>query len=217
MTVHVADDNQIIVEGFKALFSKYNINVLGHSNNGVDLINWLSVNTVDIVILDISMPQKNGIEVINYLNNNNIKQKVIVVSAYIELQFIKDTVGNGALGYISKQFASSDIINALEIVSKGGAYFSTDVQEYLIKECLNFNTNSNSQFATAMLEKSLSPQEMKILLLHAQKYSSEDISEQLSIAKSTVRSYRDRIRNKLNLTPKKGLELRLKYLKSTSK
>lgn len=213
MTVHIADDNQIIIEGFKALFDINNINLVGTSNNGVELINWLKNNSTDIVILDISMPLKNGIEVLEYFNTNKINQKVIIVSEYLELEFIRKTIGNGALGYVSKQFAAVDIIKALTVVDNGGTFFSTDVQEFLIKECLSFHANSNNEFATSMLEKSLSKQELKILLLHAQEYSSQKISEELSISKSTVRSYKTRMREKVNLEPKKGLELRLKYIK----
>ncbi|WP_299125748.1 response regulator transcription factor [uncultured Tenacibaculum sp.] len=214
MDVHIADDSQIIIEGFKSLLLQYNINIVGTSNNGLEVIEWLKNNTADVVILDISMPLKNGIEVVEYLNENKIDQKVIIVSGFLQFDFIRNTVGKGAQGFVSKQFASLNIIDALNVVYNGGTYFSIDVQELLIKECLNFDQNSNSEFASYMLGKSLSKQEMNILLLHAKNYNSSEISEELNIKKSTIRTYTARIRDKLNLDSKIGWQQRLKQFKN---
>ncbi|MDB0602306.1 response regulator transcription factor [Tenacibaculum maritimum] len=216
MNIHIADDYQLIIDGFRALLINDNINVVGTSCNGIELISWLKTNKADIVILDISMPLKNGIEVIDYLKENGINQKVIIVSGYLQLDFIKSTVGNGAKGFVSKQFAAISIVEALHKVYDGETYFSTDVQELLIQECLNFENNPNSEFSTSMLEKSLSKQEISILLLHAQKYNSKEISDELKISQSTIRSYRTRIREKLNISEVTGFSKRLAFLKGIS-
>ena len=129
------------------------------------------------------------------------------------MQFIRSTVGNGAQGYVTKDYAAVSIIEALERVNTGGSFFSTDVLELLIEECFKFYQNSDSEYARVLLEKSLSKQEINILLLHAQKYTSEEISKKLNIKKSTIRTYTSRIREKISLNPKETLKLRLEYLK----
>jgi DNA-binding NarL/FixJ family response regulator len=213
MTVHIADDHKIIIEGFVAILLNKKIDIVGTSGNGHELIEWLKKNDADIIILDISMPIKNGIEVLEYFKENNIIQKVIIVSTYVQLEFIRATLGNGAQGFISKALAGSCIAEALRKVDKGETYFSTDVQELLIRECLSFRSNANSDFATSMLEKSLSKQEINILLLHAQNLSSQEISEELKITKSTIRSYKTRIREKLNIPEIIGISKRLAFIK----
>ena len=213
MKVHIADDHRIIIEGFESILQFENIEIVGTSKNGDELINWLDKNEVDIIILDISMPQKNGIEVLEYFFKNNIYHKVIIVSGYLRLNYIRETIGKGAKGFISKEFAGVCIVEALEKVYKGETYFSTDIQEILIKECLCFEDNPNKDFATSMLEKSLSKQEINILLLHAQEKSSQEISEELEISKSTIRTYRNRIREKLNIPEAIGFSKRLAFIK----
>ena len=123
-------------------------------------------------------------------------------------------MGNGASGYISKSFAAATIIDALHQVYNGGVYFSLDIQELLIDKCLSFKQDVDRDCVTILLEKKLSKQEMNILLMHAKKYNSSEISEKLKISESTVRSYISRIKDKLNLNPEKGQKERIKYLKS---
>ncbi|CAA0142446.1 response regulator [Tenacibaculum maritimum] len=178
MTVHIADDCSLIADGFESLFKatqNTSIKIIGRSSNGEELIEWLHDNIVDIVILDIDMPKKNGIEVLQYLKKYAIAQKVIVVSEYLLLDFIKKTMDNGAEGYISKQFAYANILEGLEEVYKGNTYLSTDVQELLVQEYLNFYQGSNSEFARLILGKSLSKQKIRELLLHAKRYDSVEI------------------------------------------
>ena len=213
MNVHVAEDFGLIIDGFKSILKNEGIDVVGTSTNGLELIPWLQSNKADIVILDITMPVMNGIEVVEYFKENNIDQKVIIVSSFLDLEFIRSTVGNGAKGYISKTFVAFNIIEALHKVYNGETFFSTDVQELLIKECLKSNSPSNNEFANSMLEKNLSKQELQILLMHAQEYSPQEISSELKISLSTIRSYRNRIRNKLNLSEIIGFPKRLELIK----
>ena len=107
MTVHIADNHKLIVDGFSTLLKNNNINVVGSSNNGLEVINWFQKNKADILILDISMPLRNGIEVVEYFKSNNLDQKIIIVSEYLNLIFLQKTIGNGASGYISKNICSS--------------------------------------------------------------------------------------------------------------
>ena len=213
MNVHIADNHKLIVDGFSTLLKNNNINVVGSSNNGLEVINWFQKNKADILILDISMPLRNGIEVVEYFKSNNLDQKIIIVSEYLNLIFLKKTIGNGASGYISKTFAAATIIDALHKVYNGGIYFSLDIQELLIDKCLSFKQDGDRDFATILLEKKLSKQEMNILLMHSEKYNSTEISEKLKISKSTIRTYIARIKEKLNSNPKEGYLDRLAYLK----
>ena len=214
MKVHITDDHKLVVEGYRVLLENNNINVVGTSTNGQQVIDWFQTNNADVLILDISMPVKNGIEVVAYFKNYQPELKIIIVSEYLKLTFIEQTIGNGARAYISKSFAAASIIDAIHKVYDGEYFFSLDIQEFLINNSLSFKQDQESNSAIIILEKSLSQQEINILLMHAKKYNSTEISEKLKISESTVRSYIARIKDKLNLNPEKGHKERIKYLKS---
>ena len=214
MKVHIADDHKLVVEGYSILLENNNINVVGTSANGQQVIDWFQTNNADVLILDISMPVKNGIEVVAYFKNYQPELKIIIVSEYLKLTFIEQTIGNGARAYISKAFAAASIIDAIHKVYDGEYFFSLDIQEFLINTSLSFKQDQESNSAIIILEKSLSQQEINILLMHAKKYNSSEISVKLKISESTVRSYIARIKDKLNLNPEKGHRERIKYLKS---
>ncbi len=139
--------------------------------------------------------------------------KIIIVSEYLKLIYIEQTI-NGARAYISKAFAAVSIVNAIHKVYDGEYFFSLDIQEFLINTSLSFKQDQESNSTIIILEKSLSQQEINILLMHAKKYNSSEISVKLKISESTVRSYIARIKDKLNLNPEKGQKERIKYLKS---
>jgi DNA-binding NarL/FixJ family response regulator len=214
MKVHITDDHKLVVEGYRVLLENNNINVVGSSTNGQQVIDWFQTNNADVLILDISMPVKNGIEVVAYFKNYQPELKIIIVSEYLKLTFIEQTIGNGAWGYVSKSFAAASIIDAIHKVYDGEYFFSLDIQEFLINTSLSFKQDQESNSAIIILEKSLSQQEINILLMHVKKYNSIKISEKLKISESTVRSYIARIKDKLNLNPEKGHKERIKYLKS---
>lgn len=213
MNVHIADDSKFIIEGLKSLFEDTDINVNGTSSNGKELLEWLNSNDTDVIILDMKMPEMDGEEVLTYFKNNNISKKVIILSEFIRLDFIRHSYLLGAQGYVSKTFASNSILEAVHKINDGGFYFSIDVQEELIKEYLSFYQGENSEFAFLLLEKSLSKQELKVLLMHTAKYSSSEISKELNIKQSTIRSYTKRIREKLSVNPELTFKERLGVLR----
>ncbi len=205
MKVYIADNHKLIIEGMKALFASYNIEVEGSSKNGLEVIKWREKNEADILILDVSMPILNGIDVLKHFKKKKIRQKTLIVSTYNDYHFINDAMKNGAMGYILKT-ETNILVDALKKIYKGEKYLSENATEVILNKNIKTNNNIEKTDTRILLndlihnhENKLSDKEKMILELLAKKYSSEEIQKKLSIKGSTLRTYTSRIRDKFNI------------------
>jgi len=128
--VHIADDHQILIDGIIAVLStEENIEIVGYSLNGADVLTWFASNEADVLILDINMPKVDGIAVLQNFKDTNFLQKVIVLSSYDEIKLIKEVLKIGALGFLAKKCAAENIIEAINTVNKGKQYFEKSIQD----------------------------------------------------------------------------------------
>src|SRR6188768_428496 len=112
--IHLADDHQVLIDGLTNLLHTVpNFEVVGNSLDGTTVYDSIIENNADILILDISMPQKDGIEVLKEFNKNENTCKVIILSSYDELKIIKEVMKFGAKGYLTKKCAGKNIIEAI--------------------------------------------------------------------------------------------------------
>lgn len=207
MKVHIADDHGLILQGFKALLKAYNITVVGTSQNGRDLIKWLTTNKCDVLILDISMPDINGIEVLKILKQKSIQTKTIIVSSYDNDVMIYDAIKYGAKGYILKQEASDSIVEALNVVYNNGIYYSKEVRDIIISNRLDTDFKH-------VYHEVLTNREREIYGLMVNELSSIEIETKLKLSASTIRTHLQKIRLKFKVNTNISLALiSLKYLK----
>ncbi len=207
--VHIADDHKILIEGIIALIKTDNsLELDGFSLTGKELLDWVSKNEIDVLILDISMPIIDGIEVLKFLKRKNIPHKTILLSSYDDVQIVKKVLQLGALGYLSKSSASTHLLKAIKMVKNNEQYFSNDIQ----KDLLHLYGNSNSKkrnfkgLEIDLLEP-LTEREIEVLKLIAKEYNSQEIAELLIISKHTVESHRKSILRKLNVKNSIGIAM----------
>lgn len=193
ISVHIADNHDMIIEGVKSLLIANNIVFAGSSKNGSELINWLKTNTVDVLILDINMPDVNGVEVLEYLKENNYDLKIIICTGYMQVSFVVTSFDLGVLGFISKIEAANCLIEAVKLVNKKNTYLSKDIQEVLDANNLYFGENNK------LLLKQLTVRESEVLKELTAGLSNNEIAENLKLTPSSIRSYSARIREKLNI------------------
>ena len=128
--IHLADDHKVLIDGMRTLLNSIpNFNVVGYSLKGTTLFEEVTNNATDILVLDISMPEKDGIEVLKEFSKKGFPCKVIVLSTYDDLKIIQEVMKLGASGYLSKQCAGESIVEAIQVVSTGEEYFSNQVRE----------------------------------------------------------------------------------------
>lgn len=191
LKIFIADDHLLIREGLKKLLQyESDLKIVGESDNPQDTIKYVTENDVDILILDINLPGQSGLDILKQLKTFKPDLHVLMLSMYPEEQFAERTLKAGASGYLTKEAATEELINAIHKVAKGGKYISHQLAEKLI-----FKKDSEYMLP----HEALSDREFQVLKLMASGKSQVDIAAELNLSTSTINTYRSRILEKLGL------------------
>ncbi|WP_291113610.1 response regulator transcription factor [Flavobacterium sp. UBA6135] len=198
--IYLADDHQVLIDGMLAVLKTNALfEVVGHALNGENIIEKVCAVKADILIMDINMPIRDGIEVLKEFSVKGYCCKVIVLSSYDDYKLVKEVIKLGASGYLSKECAGENIIEAITTVANGTPYYSQNIRDKIINSVTN-NGDSNS-----MLGVPLTNREIEILKLISLEYSGKEIGEELFISPSTVETHRKNLIKKLNVKNTIGL------------
>ncbi|MEN8125105.1 MAG: response regulator transcription factor [Bacteroidota bacterium] len=207
ITVHIADDHQILIDGVIAVLNfEKDIEVVGFSLNGVQVLDWFDSNDADILILDINMPELDGIEVLNKFNEKEKQPKIIVLSSYDDVKLVKEVLQIGAQGFVPKKSAGEHIVNAVKKVANDEQYFTDDIKEKMMQTLLNKPIKDNVS-QDGVLMTSITKREVQVLKLVAQQYSTREIAEELHISESTVETHRKNLMKKVKVKNSVGLAI----------
>ena len=181
----IVDDHEIVRAGIKRLVENTpNLNIVADLGSGEEAYQFLQKNTVDLIIMDVSMPGKGGIETTNQIKKRHPKIKIIMLSMHDNAMIIEKAIKAGADGYILKNDLSDDLLNAVEKVMNNEIIISASVDVDEFKDSLIKDLN-NKEFE---IFKSLA--------------SGEDllsIAEKLNISYKTAANYQTSIKQKLNI------------------
>ena len=207
ITVHIADDHQILIDGVKAVLNlEPQIEVTGFSLNGNEVVEWFKENQADVLVLDINMPELDGIQVLKRLKGEKNKPEIIVLSSYDDVKLVKEVLQMGAKGFVPKKSAGEHIVNAVYKVAEGNQYFTDDVKEKMMQTLLTGQVkNEGSQ--DGVLISSLTKREVQVLKLVAQQYSTREIGDELHISESTVETHRKNLMKKVKVKNSVGLAI----------
>ncbi|OYX85984.1 MAG: DNA-binding response regulator [Flavobacteriales bacterium 32-34-25] len=195
--IHLADDHKVLIDGMRTLLNSIsNFNVVGFSLKGTALYEEVTNNATDILVLDISMPEKDGIEVLKEFAKKGFPCKVVVLSTYDDIKIIQEVMKLGASGYLTKQCAGENIVEAIQVVSTGEEYFCSQVRETIFTSATKKNPKLNKTKISPDFQ--LTGREIEIITLIALEYSGKEISEKLFISSNTVETHRKNILKKLN-------------------
>src|SRR3989339_1800841 len=166
----VVDDHALIRKGIKQLLEdNHDVQVAGEAESGIQAINMMRKNHFDLVLLDISLPDKHGMDVLKQLKSEQPDIKIIVLSMYPEDQYGVRTLKAGAMGYINKQSAPEKLVGAIHQVVGGKKYISETLSEQLLSNLIGESQD--------LMHQSLSNREYQTLCLMASGKSLSDISE----------------------------------------
>jgi DNA-binding NarL/FixJ family response regulator len=181
----IVDDHEIVRAGIKRLFENTpNLNIVADLGSGEEAYQFLQKNTVDLIIMDVSMPGKGGIEATNQIKKRYPKIKILMLSMHDNAMIIEKAMKAGADGYILKNDLSDDLLNAVGKVMNNETIISASVDVDEFKDSLIKDLN-NKEFE---IFKSLA--------------SGEDllsIAEKLNISYKTAANYQTSIKQKLNV------------------
>jgi DNA-binding NarL/FixJ family response regulator len=186
--VVLADDHDLVRSGIKALLSTVEgVHVIAEARNGTELLALLDSVKPDVVMTDISMPGMDGITAIAEIHARHPQVKVIVLSMYDTVDFVKRAVANGACGYLMKDAPPFELEQALRSVMATGSYFSAAVAQRLL------------QPSEPTVDDELTQRQVEILTLIAQGKSAKEIAFELGLSPKTVDVHRARIMERLRL------------------
>jgi len=207
ITVHIADDHQILIDGVMAVLGlERDIDVVGYSLNGEQVIEWFEENSSDVLILDINMPVLDGLEVLKKFQSMEDVPKIIILSSYDDIKLIKEVLGMGAMGFVPKKSAGEHIVKAIREVNNGEQYFSDEVKEKMMKTLMG-KPMHKADNPEGVLINSLTRREYQILKLIAQQYTTREIGDALGISESTVETHRKNLIKKINVKNTVGLAI----------
>lgn len=192
INVGIADDHAILREGLKQILAETDdLAVVGEAKNGAEALSLGAQPALDVMLLDISLPDRNGIEILKQIKRDSGSPAVLMLSMHREDAYAVRSLKAGASGYLSKQSASDELVNAIRLVAKGKKYISTEVASLLADQVGGGNDRA--------LHETLSHREFQTLTMIASGMSVGDIAEKLSLSVKTVSMYRARLLDKMNM------------------
>lgn len=190
--VLIADDHAVVRQGLiQILGDTPEMMVAGEATTGQEALDQVRAATWDVVVLDISLPDRSGLDVLKALRAERPTLPVLVLSMYSEDQYALRVLKAGAAGYLTKDTAAAELVKAIRQVVRGGRYVSPSLAEKLAFE---IGTD-----LSRLPHETLSDREFQVLRLLAAGKSVKEIAAELSLSAKTVSTYRARLLEKMHL------------------
>jgi DNA-binding NarL/FixJ family response regulator len=197
----IADDHPIFLKGLREVVeSMDHLTVTAQAADGLAALRALQSQPVDVAVLDLDMPGLSGLEVAEQILKIHPDLPIILLTMHKDKAYFLKALEAGVMGYVLKENAVLDVIQAIGSVTAGNAYISPEMSAFLLRK----NTRPSPAMPADDLSL-LTPAELQILRLIARFKSSKEMAEQLFISERTVNNHRMNIARKLNLTGKNSL------------
>lgn len=202
ITIFLADDHAVLRDSLRFLLdAQLDFQVVGVADNGRDAARQVEHLHPDVAILDIGMPEMDGIEATGRICQAHPATQVIILSMHRTPEHINQALQAGARGYLLKESASDEVIEAIRIVHAGKRYLSQSISDTI----LDYYVDLHQGETTPDPLESLTSRERQVLQLLVEGKSSAKIGDLLSLSSRTVDTYRSRIMQKLNIPHVPGL------------
>jgi DNA-binding NarL/FixJ family response regulator len=193
VSVMLADDHAVVRDGLRALLEGGNdLQVVGVAGNGREAVSEALRLRPDIVIMDIAMPDLDGVEATRRIVERSPETRVLILSMYLSAEHIYRALQAGAQGYVLKESAGEEVVEAIRALRAGKRYLSHRITETVIDDYLREGTNVSPL-------DSLSLRERDVLQLVVEGRTNAAIAQALSLSPKTVETYRARIMKKLKV------------------
>jgi DNA-binding NarL/FixJ family response regulator len=195
--VLICDDHLIVRQGIKQVLAEAeDVSVVGEAANGPDAIQQARAGGVDVVLLDIAMPQRDGLDILKALKSEFPKLPVLMLSTYPDRQYAVRSLKLGAAGYLNKSADSEQMIDAVRSVARGRLFITPSVAELLAGAV---GAGGRPLDDDKPLHERLSHREHQVFQLLAAGRSVGEIAEQLVLSPNTVSTYRTRVLEKIGV------------------
>jgi len=188
--VLIADNHVIVRQGLKAYLERGGIQIIGEASDGQEAVSLAIKLLPDVAILDIGMPILNGIDAARELKQSLPKTKTVLLTRHNEDQYVTAALRAGVRGYILKTQAATDLVQAIQQVSRGEIYLSPGISRALVEAFLS---------KTDLPEDPLTARERQVLQLVGEGKSTKEIAVLLGVSVKTAESHRSRLMQKLDI------------------
>ena len=190
--IAIADDHAIVREGLKRIVSADpDVNIVDEAGDGTEVMRIVREREFDVLVLDLSMPGRSGMELIKLVKAEKPKLRILVLSMHQELQYAVRAIKSGASGYLTKESAPAQLVQAIHKIAGGGAYITADVAEQLALGAM--------PGADAAAHESLSAREFEVFRLLAAGVSVTEIGARLNLSVKTVSTHKANLMQKMGL------------------
>jgi DNA-binding NarL/FixJ family response regulator len=197
-SILIIDDHPLFREGLKAIIGRDSrFEVAGEAGNGHEGVRMAKKLMPDLVLLDLSLPDRSGIELTREIRTLFPDTRVMIVSMHAKIDYITDAFQAGATGYLVKESAAEGLLKGLENVSKGEYFLDSSVSQQVVKRLME--SPAKEAVITDAGYETLTPREQEVMCLLAEGFSANETAEKLFISPKTVENHRSNIMNKLGI------------------
>jgi DNA-binding NarL/FixJ family response regulator len=190
LKVLIADDHGIVRSGVKLLLDRQpDIQVVGEAEDGVDAVAKAIALRPDVAVLDVSMPRMTGLQATHEIKQQAPDTQVLILSMHDDERYLFEALRAGAAGYVLKQAADQDLVDAVRAAGRGEPFLTASAQQTLIRDFLDRGGQPVE----------LTPREQEVVKLIAEAHTNKEIAEILHLSEKTVESHRARVLQKLGM------------------
>jgi DNA-binding NarL/FixJ family response regulator len=194
ITILICDDHDVVRKGLRSLLATaQDMEVIGEADNGQLAVEQAKQFQPDVVLMDIAMPLLNGVEAARRIALEVPATKVLALSSYNDAHHVRQVVAAGAVGYVTKESAWKDLLQAIRKTSKGKSFFSPGLVRHSIDKL------EGIPLTKAATTKDLTTRQTEIVQMIAEGHSTKEIASLIAVSPKTVEKLRQAAMNKLEL------------------
>lgn len=192
INVGIVDDHEIVRTGLKQYFSDFvDIRVVGEASNGREAIDLVRNISIDVLVMDLSMPGNSGMDILTSLRSKSDNMGILILSGYPAEHYAVNLIRQGASGYLNKDCEPEKILEAVRVISLGKRYLTPEVSDILARQI--------ERKLDVQPHETLSKREFQVFLKLARGETAAYVANQLSLSVKTVSTYRTRLMEKMLL------------------